>query len=187
MFQRPEDVGRGRPQDVGKAGDVHWSYMENHTGMSFGDVFRTSSRRNFAKRVCAQSFSNFHKFINKSLSFLADCIAPSIQNKSHISLKLQGHEQKFPIRRHKKLKICQQTQTTREEGKASTAISCKLKGVTLLIAGKCLDYGNLWISLKMQFQEFLGEKSPTLFPHESFCWFFEAEMFLEVEWKVSYE
>ena len=53
MFQRPEDVGRGRPQDVGRAGDVHWRYVENHTGMSFGDVFRKCSRRNFAKWVCA--------------------------------------------------------------------------------------------------------------------------------------
>ena len=41
MFQRPEDVGRGRPQDVGRAGDVHWRYMENHTGCLLG----TSSGR----------------------------------------------------------------------------------------------------------------------------------------------
>ena len=47
--------------------------------------------------------------------------------------------------------------------------------------GKCPDYRDLWVNyaLKMQFQEYLGEKNPN-FLHKAFCLFVVAEMFLKV-------
>ena len=41
IFQRPEDVGRGRPQGVGR--ELPWRYIEDYQGTSIGRLLGTYS------------------------------------------------------------------------------------------------------------------------------------------------
>ena len=43
MYQRPDDVGRGRPHDIGS--EVPWRYIKGHMGTSIGRLLGTSSGR----------------------------------------------------------------------------------------------------------------------------------------------
>ena len=112
-------------------------------------IFTTSQQD-----ICAQSSSNFLKFIYKIfLSWLTVFHPPS-----KIRAIYSGNFRDI-FRRHKNLKICDQAQSTREKGVVSSAFFWKLKGMTLL----------LWLcfSSKMQFF-YLSEKAPKVFPMRLF-------------------
>ena len=117
-------------------------------------IFTTSQQD-----ICAQSSSNFLKFIYKIfLSWLTVFHPPS-----KIRAIYSGNFRDI-FRRHKNLKICDQAQSTREEGVVSSAFFWKLKGMTLLLrenAQIMVIYGYVFHQKCSFFN--LSEKAPKVF------------------------
>ena len=67
------------------------------------------------------------------------------------------------------------------EGASSSTLFLEIEMSDPVCWGKCPDYGYSWVnfSLKMQFQEYLSEKTPDFFPIRPFVCLLQLKCFLE--------